>query len=75
VALGGFKIILHEGEVEGGPVTDFIVTVVHAATEEDHNVGPQLLQENTKFRQGRGRGGPYDGVFEDDAVVDVTNVL
>lgn len=68
---------MHEPQVEGSAVPDFIVHIIQASRQQNLDTALDLgvLLPDTKLGQCRDGCGPDNGVLQDDAVVDVANVL
>lgn len=70
-------LLVHEPQVERSTVTNLIVDIVQASCEQDIHAALDLgiFLADTKFGESSDGGGSDDGIFKDDSVVDVADIL
>lgn len=75
---GGHLVFLgHQPKVERSTVTHLIIGVVKTPSEKngDTRLDLGILLSNAKLRESRHSSSTNDGILQNNAVVDVTNVL
>lgn len=75
--VGEFILFIHQSEVESSTVPDFIVRVIQTPGEQNSNtpLDFRVLLADAKLGQRRNGSRPDKSVFQNDSVVDVTDVL
>jgi len=70
-------LLTHQSQVERSTVSHLVIGVIKTTGEEnmDARFNFGVLLANTKLGQGSYSSSAYDGVLQNDAVVDVTNIL
>jgi hypothetical protein len=76
-AVSDFILLFHETKVKCRTIPYFIVRIIQASGEQNGNTALDLriLLTNTKFSQCSDSGGANNSVFEDNSVIDISNVF
>src|SRR5687767_7124813 len=70
-------LLAHELEVEGSTIADLIIDVIQTPREKDLDTALHIrvLLADTEFGKRCDRGGTNDSILQNDAVVNIANIL
>lgn len=76
-AIGDFVLLFHQTKIKCRTIPHFIVRIIQASGEQNGNTTFHLriLLTNTKLSQCGDSGGANNGVFENNSVIDISNVF